>query len=209
MLGRGATRVFRGPGRFSPADPVRRGPRGEVRRPTGARLGGIMMSSIDRPRPTPRPRTGAARPAIGAIGGSIAPSPAPTPAELPTIWDVDPAWTGAVCVRADRMTRLAQTDGSAPVEIAAADGTSRRVSWEAGSRFAAWPGDLPIIDGAAFYISGEGAAAPRRILVRLLRDLPEAVASGDPVALADVFIAQGCTAQLERLVAATLVDEVD
>lgn len=133
----------------------------------------------------------------------------PASEPLPTIWDVDPAWTGAVCLRADQMTRLARSGGSAPLEIIAADGISRRVAWEAGTGFAAWPGDLPIIDGAAFYIGGEGAAAPRRILVRLLRDLPEAVASGDPVALADAFIAQGCAAQLERLVEATLVDETD
>lgn len=114
-----------------------------------------------------------------------------------------------MCLRADQATRLVRPAEPVPVEITAADGISRRVTWEGGTRFAAWPGDLPIAEGASFYVNAEGWAAPRRIVFRLLGGVPEAVASGDPVALADAFIAQGCTAQLERLVEATLVDETD
>ncbi|HKR25594.1 MAG TPA: hypothetical protein VJS15_10065, partial [Allosphingosinicella sp.] len=63
ILGRAGTRVFRGPGTFRPSDPVRAGPRpgAGARGPHGVRLGGIMMSTIER-----RPRIGAV---MGAIGG--------------------------------------------------------------------------------------------------------------------------------------------
>ncbi len=207
ILGRGATRIFRGPGIFSPAYPVRPGPRGEARRPNGARLGGIMMSSIDRPR---------ASPAVGAMIGGVGRSPAGallgTPApELPTVWDVDPAWTGIVCLpggSAVRLVRPAQA-GAVPLEIAPAGSGPRTLAWNTATRFLAWPAELPITDGAGFDLRTGSAAEPRRITFRLLQELPPGAASGDPVALAELLVAHGCRAQLDRLVEATLVDETD
>lgn len=202
MLGRGATRIFRGPGLFSPADPVRPGPSGEIRRPRGARLGGIMMSSIDRPRP----RIGAM---IGGVGRSPAGGPpgeaAPDP---PTIWDVDPAWTGTICLRGGAAVRLVRPAGSGAVGIAPAGGAPRPLAGDSAARFLAWPAELPIADGAAFDL-GTGSAEPHRITFRLLPQLSPGAAGGEPVALAELLVAHGCSAQLDRLVEATLVDETD
>ncbi len=202
LLGRGATRIFRGPGTFSPASPVRPGPRGETRRPQGARLGGIMMSSIDRPRPAPavHGRTAPAAP----IGGFPA-------ADLPTIWDIDPFWTGTICLRDLRGPRLVISDGAGPLrlEIEGPGRALRSVAWGANERFRDWPAELPISDGAAYRLLIDSLARPSDIRFKLLPELLQGAANGDPVALAEVLVAQGCRAQLDRLVEATLVDETD
>ena len=204
ILGRGATRIFRGPGIFSPATPVRPGPRGETRRPHGARLGGIMMSSIDRPRSVAagdgrRARIGAVRP----FGG--------VPPDLPTIWDIDPFWTGTICLRDFRGPRLVISDEAGPLqlEIEGPGRALRSVRWGANERFRDWPAELPVSDGAAYRLRIDSLARPSDIRFKLLPELPQEAASGDPVALAEVLVAHGCRAQLDRLVDATLVDETD
>jgi len=168
-----------------------------------------MMSSIDRPRRH-------ARPAIGAIIGGVPGSPvgalvgATAVPDLPTVWDVDPAWAGAVCLRGGSAVRLVRPDeaGAAPLELVPAGGAPRTLTWDASARFLAWPAELPIADGAVFELRS-GTAAPHRINVQLLPQLSPEAARGDPVALAELLVAQGCRAQLDRLVEATLVDETD
>ena len=155
----------------------------EARRPHGARLGGIMMSTIER-----RPRIGAV---LGAVGGvpsrpdpapaqAPAPSPAPAPAppeELPTIWDVDPALRPArsACAPPSRSGwrgPLRRTrPGSRSPAAAGASAVARLA--RPGPPSLAWPSDLPTADGAAFELRGAGAAAhERRIAFRRLASVP-------------------------------------
>ena len=142
-----------------------------------------------------------------------APSPAPAPAppppeELPTIWDVDPARGGTICLRGAEPVRLARSApaDSTRLQIVGRAGASRSLDWPAGATFLDWPSDLPAADGATFELRGAGAGARTRIAFRRLASVPPDAQLGDPVALAELFVAQGCRAQLDRLVEATLVD---
>ncbi|HKR24637.1 MAG TPA: hypothetical protein VJS15_05225, partial [Allosphingosinicella sp.] len=110
-----------------------------------------------------------------------------------------------ICLRgaeAVRLTRSVPADST--LEIVGPGGARRSIDWPAGSRFLAWPGDVPVADGATFELRGSGA--PTRIAFRRLANVTLEAQLGDPVALAELFLAEGCRAQLDRLVEATLVD---
>lgn len=214
LLGRGGTRIFRGPGSFSPIDPVRPGRRDGPQRAQSGRLGGIMMSSIDRPR---RPISALGRIAsAGASAGASADAPegarrariGAIRVRLPTIWDIDAAWSGTICLWSGRDVSLWRADAAAALRLSilAADGASGSVEWPAGDQFAAWPADLPIADGAAFALRRDATGVPQRIAFRLVAQPSAGLDSSDPVALADAFIAQGCQAQLDRLIEATMLE---
>lgn len=202
ILGAAGSRVFRGPGRFSPAAPVRAGARS--RDPAASnRVGGITMSSLERGRPAYRWRR--RRAMGGAIGGVVGSLVGYGRAVTePAIWDVAVAQGGTICLRPAGADSFWRGDARAEqtLTVTGPDGAAHTLTWPAGQRLLAWPADLAAADGAEYALQLSGAAAASRIRVALLAADP-----AEPRDAAASFIEKGCQHQLDRLIEATLEPE--
>lgn len=161
------TRTFRGPGTFSP--------------------------SVAPPRTT---RTVAAPDGRRARIASVR-SAGIVPASPTTIWQVDVAQSGTMCLANSREVMLWRADSALPATLAIAgpDGAAGEVHWPAGASTAAWPADLPIADGGEYRLSVAGSPVPSRVRFRALDSEP-----ADVPAVAEALIRHGCQEQLDLLV---------
>jgi hypothetical protein len=163
------TRTFRGPGDFNPS----------VAATASATT---VVGSTGR-----RARIGAVRSA-GIV-----------PASPTTIWHIDVAQGGTMCLADPGNVMLWRADPSraTTVSIAGPGGASRQLSWPAGAATARWPTDLPVTANADYQLRQAGVAAPATVRFKPLQ-LPSP--PGDMAAVAQALIENGCQEQLDLLV---------
>jgi hypothetical protein len=118
-------------------------------------------------------------------------------AHNPSIWDIDVAQGGRVCVNAASKLNLWRPDSEADtkVTIRSPDGKSQELSWAAGKALAAWPSAMPVTTGASYQVEWPGTGDSSSLDVVLIPSPPT-----DLVGAAQVLIANGCQAQLDLLV---------
>jgi len=259
VVGRDGSRVFRGPGAFSPASPVQPGARGGLRRRDSGRLGGISMSALERGRnggpsvlvvrssgpSAGQFARGASFPAnsvvtlrrgdllvmLGLQGtltfrgpgrftfpppppdfvrwrGGHSSQPLPTrvyrrPPNTPFVFDADIERGGILCVASNARAGLwrpgpAAAMATLTLTLSGPDARQHSLQWPAGEQGIEWPDDWPLEDGGVYELRRSDNAAPVRITVRIVRG-----STVDIETLGAEMIAQGCDAQVDRLVAGT------
>lgn len=118
--------------------------------------------------------------------------------ERPTYWDINISRGGAICVADRNSVRLWREDFSRAMTMTISrtkDKRPRRLDWAPGDGMLKWPSQMPITENAAFELNWKGAAAPTLLRFKILSK--KAFALEDA---ASVFIANGCTAQLNLLI---------
>lgn len=116
----------------------------------------------------------------------------------PSIWDIDVTQSGKVCVADAKKLQLWRPDSDVAesVEIRAPDGSAQKLDWAKGKALASWPESLAVSSGAKFEIASSERPDKSSLEVVTLSSVP-----ADPVATAQVLIANGCDNQLDLLVA--------
>lgn len=180
VLGKGGTRVLRGPGTFSLGD------RSSMQQTSTTRLASFIS---DR---------GARRPRAGAFRGAGGEAPTSQPSK-PNIWYLDVRTSGNFCVSPGGVA-LWRPDytGSASVDIVApTTGTITKVTWEPNDTLKPWPAaSAPVTDGATYRLNASGLPAERSITFKLIAE-----PAPDEVALSEQLLAAGCQSQLDDLLA--------
>jgi len=131
---------------------------------------------------------------IGAVRGRGAPP-------APDIWQVDVSRDGPVCIANPTGVTLwrPNADSVATLIVGQAGGNDPvALLWAQGQHAAAWPSSLPLQSGAEY----ELRAAPERPATRI-RVAGVVAPSVSNLELAAAFIANGCQAQLDRLIDTT------
>lgn len=115
----------------------------------------------------------------------------------PSVWDIDISKGGRICVADPDKLVLRREEPSKEIQltITAGDRPAARVTWPAGTRKIAWPGQLRIEDGATYKLIGADGA-----VYGALRFVAVPRSSTIPVAAAKALIAGGCHAQLSKLI---------
>ena len=118
-------------------------------------------------------------------------------AHNPGIWDIDPSANGKVCIAEKSNFQLWRADSEAAitVQIRSADGEAKELSWAAGKALAAWPGALPLRNGAQYSVEWPDGGEASRLEVVTIASPPT-----DLVGTAQLFIQNGCQRQLDLLV---------
>ena len=118
-------------------------------------------------------------------------------AHNPSIWDIDVSQSGKVCVTNASKVQLwrPDSDGAASVQVHTADGQSQKLSWAAGKAITAWPTALPVKNGQ-YQIEWSETGDKSSLEVVNVGAVPS-----DLVGAAQVLIQNGCTNQLDLLVA--------
>jgi hypothetical protein len=139
--------------------------------------------------------TGARQTRTGATRGANLAAPHPT-----NVWYVDLTRGGNFCIGNVKALALWRANSDLAASVTVVGGGARAdIAFRPGQAVVAWPlGLLPVTEGSKFHIEG---AAPVTIVTRLL---PSSPATLDDVAKA--LLDHGCTAQVDTLVAATVVD---
>ena len=185
--GRG-TRSFNGPGNFRLDRP------GTVAAPTA--FAELLTQKTER-----RARIGAVRGVGGgaSVGdGRNGDKPVP-----PGVWAIDAGDSGHVCALDTSRLSLWRADPAAAATVTVsrvAGGQSAAVAFAAGQAVAPWPASIKPGDDGQFHTTGAGE--PATLVVHKLVPPPATID-----ALATAFVANGCTAQLDRLAALTRVAE--
>lgn len=145
----------------------------------------------------------AAGPSVASTGGSRARVGAVRSAGIdpsmpqPSIWQIDVSQSGTACLTSAASATLWRPDsGQAGRLSIRGPGGSQQVEWPAGHATASWPEGLPLANDAEYQISQVGAPAPTTVRVKLI-----GAVTGDLTAVADALIRNGCTEQLDLLVA--------
>ena len=174
----GGTRVFKGPDRFT----------------IGARRAAerdVLGTFITRRGSRERVRIGATRGDVGQEG--------PVPA--PTVWLLEWGQAGPFCYTGEGRLFVwrPENSGAARLSIKATEGiATTSLAWEDGSRISAWPQDLAPLDaGATYTIALEGGQEQFDISFVRLATEPQ-----DVTELVSVLTQNGCTGQIDRLIAA-------
>lgn len=167
------TRTLKGPGTFTPGGPAKAaGTMSSLSAATGAGRG--------------RARVGAVR----SVGMA-------TP--KPTIWQVDVSKSADICLSRSATLTLWRPDPSKAMVMTVTGGSpaiSRQLEWRSGQSTLIWPSDMPIADGKDYRLSWDGARVPTRIRFKTLASQPVALEE-----TASILIRNGCTAQLDHLIA--------
>src|SRR4051812_43417545 len=118
-------------------------------------------------------------------------------AHNPSIWDIDVAQGGKICVTDSSKLQLWRPDSetAATVQIRSADGKSRELSWAAGSALTAWPAALPISSGSSYQVEWPETGEKSSLSFVTVPGAP-----ADLVGAAQVLIENGCQKQLDLLV---------
>lgn len=178
VLDNGGTRVFRGAGTFT------------LSQQSGASRS-RAFASLTTQRSAARARTGAVR-STGA-----------TEVTNPSLWYVDVATSGTICLPGADNVRLwrANTQAESTYAIAADGGNGASVTFPAGEMLAAWDiYNLPEA-GTTYHIghgTGSNAVAVNFVFLDEMPATPEDMAS--------TLIANGCTTQLEQMSRAMLAE---
>ena len=172
VLDNGGTRVFSGPGTFVLA---RRSGQAENR----------AFAALTTQRSADRARIASVR----GEGG--------TQVSNPSLWYVDIARSGTVCVADPARVRMWRADpvAEATFTITAPGMSAAEVTFPASEGIAAWPASAPPSEGATYTIGTS------EVTFRFLADVPE-----NPEAMVQALLAHGCTLQVEQIAAATLED---
>jgi hypothetical protein len=104
------------------------------------------------------------------------------------LWEYDVTDSGSVCVRPGRGPALwrGTHEGAEQLSItAAAGGLKKVIEWPAGQRTLPWPADLPLVDGARYFIDLPGGNHPRATTIRVLPPLDPEDTRAFGVALAE------------------------
>ena len=118
-------------------------------------------------------------------------------AHNPSIWDIDVSQSGKICVSDASKVQLWRPDSetAATVQIRSEDGSTKDLSWAAGSALTAWPAALPIKNGASYQIEWPDTGDKSSLSFVSVPGTP-----GDLVGAAQVLIEHGCQKQLDLLV---------
>lgn len=118
-------------------------------------------------------------------------------AHNPSIWDIDVASGGKVCVADPAKLQVWRSDSEAPisVQVRSADGQSQTLTWAAGKALAAWPSGLPIKNGAEYSVDWPDGGDSGKLDVVMVSSPPV-----DLVGSAQVLLENGCQKQLDLLV---------
>ena len=166
------TRTLKGPGNFTPGGPAKAAG-------TMSSLGAVTGGARGRAR-------------VGAVR-SVGLGPT-----RPSLWQVDVSKSSSVCVTSPAGLTLWRADSTRPVTLTVAGGrknASRQLAWASGRSTIDWPSDMPISDGAEYRLSWDATRAPTRLQFRTLPTRPTALED-----VANTFIKNGCTAQLDVLI---------
>ena len=171
ILNKSGTRVLRGPGTF------RAGARGASTR--------VRFAELTRQRSALRVRTGAARAGDGEVTN-------------PNLWYVDVTQSGTLCATSlDRITMWRpKTEGEETYIIRPSDSDyHHHVTFGDGVMVRGVSDErLPLGEGNEYRISGPDGSAAVTVNFKLI-EAPD----GEPEALADTLIENGCTVQLDQL----------
>ena len=170
VLDNGGTRVFSGPGTYVLA---RRSGQAENR----------AFAALTTQRSADRARIASVR---GEGGAQVT---------NPSLWYVDIARSGTVCLADPAHVRMWRADPAAEASyaITAPGMDAARVTFPASEGIAAWGGATPPSEGVTYTIGTS------EVTFKLLAEMPE-----DPEAMAQALLAQGCTMQVEQLAAAMM-----
>lgn len=173
VLDNGGTRVLRGPGSFTLS-----------RR--GAQTTNTAFAALTEQRAAGRARVASVR------------GPGDAPVSNPSLWYVDVARSGTMCLADPARVRLWRADASAEATFAITGHGENlaNVTFPASEGIAAWDAASPPREGVAYRI-GE-----TEVTFRFLEAVP-----GDAEAMAQALIEHGCTLQLEQLASATMEPE--
>lgn len=178
VIDSGGTRVLKGPDRFTI------GARREAERD-------VLGTFITRRGNRERVRLGVVRGDVGQEG--------PIPA--PTVWLLEWRQPGPFCYTGDGRLFVwrQENSGAARLSIKATQGiATTSLAWEDGSRISAWPQDqAPLDAGATYTVALEGGAEQFDISFVRLASEPQ-----DLSELVSMLAQNGCTGQMERLIAA-------
>ena len=118
-------------------------------------------------------------------------------AHNPSIWDIDVSQSGKICVSDASKVQLWRPDSetAATVQIRSEDGSTKDLSWAAGSALTSWPAALPIKNGASYQIEWPDTGDKSSLSFVSVPGTP-----GDLVGAAQVLIENGCQKQLDLLV---------
>ncbi|GLV23365.1 hypothetical protein TomMM35A_32040 [Sphingobium sp. TomMM35A] len=173
LLDAKGTRTLRGPGRFS------------VAAAAATPATNVTMAALLDTKRVRRARTGAVRGAVGE---------APAATKRPSLWLVDVAQPGALCVTDPAAVRLWRADAAKPATVRISGGGAQAsADFAANEAIAAWPAALPVKDGAAYRIDAGGRSTDIRLA---LLGAADAGIEG----MASALIAKGCQAQLDLLI---------
>ncbi len=177
VLDEGRTRVLRGPGTFLLAQ-------------RSASSGNTAVAALTSRRAGSRARTGAVRGVEGT-----------TPVTNPNLWYVDVDTSGMICLsNVDRVNMWrADTAEEAVYSIvpAGAPNAAVNVTFEANEMLARWDSALQLREGETYTIGKAPDDEAAQVTFKFLDDVPEG-----PEAIAQALISNGCSLQLEQLVAA-------
>ncbi len=180
ILGKGGTRVIKGPGTFSVN-------RSATRKSTSS----TRLSSFINNRGSSRARTGAVRSA-GVTASEAAP-------RNPNLWYLDVTKGGKFCVSDANALVLWRPDytGSATASIVEpTNGAVTEVAWRKGNPLKSWPkAAAPLTNGASYRLIGSNVEKSVEINFVMLNEAPK-----DLDEAATVLIANGCQSQLDLLV---------
>lgn len=180
VLGKGGTRVLRGPGTFS------LGRSASARSSSSTRLASFINN-----RGSSRARTGAVRSAGVAVTNA-----AP---KNPNLWFLDVTKGGKFCVADAKALVLWRPDytGSATASIVEPEnGAVTEVSWRKGNPLKSWPkAEAPLSNGASYRLIGSNVEKSVEINFVMLNEAPQNLDDA-----AAVLIANGCQSQLDLLV---------
>ncbi len=180
ILGKGGTRVLKGPGTFS------------LNKDTTARSSSsVRLASFINNRGSSRARTGAVRSA-GVTPANVAP-------RNPNLWFLDVTKGGKFCVADADALVLWRPDytGSAKASIVQpTNGSVTEVAWRKGNPLKSWPkAEAPLTDGAKYQVIGSNVEKSVEVNFVMLKEAPQ-----DLDEAAAALIANGCQSQLDLLV---------
>ena len=117
-----------------------------------------------------------------------------------TVWQVDYDETGSICFLPDHPVSVRRGSAGAPQAITITrktDGASRTLNFGESEWSKPWPDDFSMSSGSEYSMSYAGAITPADITF-----LPLSIATGDPVALGEALLGNGCSDQFDAMVAA-------
>lgn len=172
VLDNGGTRVFRGAGTYMLSR-------------SGASSRNRAFAALTTQRSATRARTGAVR----GAGSEAAVS-------NPSLWYVDVAQSGTICLNDPAEVRFWRSDAQAASTYSidpSGTGPATSVTFPAGEIVAAWDVENPPKAGTAYRIGHDSEENPVEVKFVFLDEVP-----AEPEALASALIANGCTVQLAQ-----------
>lgn len=138
--------------------------------------------------------------AAAGVSRGVTASARPSP---PNLWDIDFERGGTWCILSSEDAQLWKPPSgpSAMLAITSEQGETRQLRWTSDRETIAWPGGLPIQDGASYVVAAEGKT-PTSITLRLLGEAPTS-----PVEIAQILSDSGCYDQLDHFGIALGLDQ--